>query len=437
MYRPPPYNTGKKFIYSDDYSTDPKLVTKEDAHKHSKYLSFMKRRLILAKKLLNKDGVIFVSINDNEQSYLKVLMDEILGEDNFIANLDWILKPGGQSDNKYISTTKQYILMYRKSSHFTIANKFIKIDEKKIYGWDERGEFLKSTELNSPAGKDGKYAFQRINLAFHISYNPLNNNLIFEPSWDLKKSEPIKPIKRKNYYIASPKKNNLCWRWNEKAFREKFNDVIWETNDSSGTLRVFKKQYILPEGKKTFIKDDVIRNINQSKGTQEFKSIFNHNIFDYPKPSSLIIELLKLQSKKNAVILDFFAGSETTGQATMELNREDNGSRRFILATNNKMEGYNTEANPEYGIARAVTRERLFRVINGKGSNGEEIKWQLSKELQKNNNKYLSKNSVHYLKVKTINKVSGNFEDIDGVKSIFKNEFNREIDIIDLNGQEE
>lgn len=108
-------------------------------------------------------------------------------------------------------------------------------------------------------------------------------------------------------------------------------------------------------------------------GTNELKKIMGDKIFSFPKPTPLIMELIKLQSNKNSIILDFFAGSGTTGQAVMELNEEDGGDRRFILVTNNEMNGVDTIVNPEKGIARAITRERLFRVINGEGSQGEKI----------------------------------------------------------------
>ncbi len=423
IYIDPPYNTGKEFIYNDDFSTK-KIVGSDDPHKHSKWLSFIKKRLQIAKDLLSDDGVIFVSIDDNEQAYLKVLMDEIFGENNFIANFDWISKPGGQSDNKYIASTKQYILMYKKSDLFSIAKIYIDIDKNKIYGIDNRGTYLKSTELNSPAGEDGKYVWQRPNLGFHISYKPETKDFIFDPSWDFEKNIYIPPNSRKGYFVASPKKHNLCWRWNKESFKNKINDIILETKDN-GTLRIFKKQYIENLKKQTFIKDDLIRNITQSSGTLNFSALFKNTEiskqselkkFSFPKPVKLIKEILSLHSNKNAIVLDFFAGSGTTGQAVMELNQEDGGNRKFILVTNN-----------ENDIAKKTTCERIYRVIKGHGSNNETFKWEYS-----NDQKSLINNSMKYLKVKLVHKQNGDFEDIDSVKQLYLDEFNKKLSIKDF-----
>ena len=136
------------------------------------------------------------------------------------------------------------------------------------------------------------------------------------------------------------------------------------------------------------------------------------------KPVPVIKWLIDRISTENVIILDFFAGSGTTGQAVMELNKEDGGNRRFILVTNN-----------ENDIAKKITRERLFRVINGKGSHGEEFKWMYDK---KNNIKSLINNSVKYLELEEVHKVNGEFEQIDSKKELYKNEFNKDISIEDF-----
>ena len=157
----------------------------------------------------------------------------------------------------------------------------------------------------------------------------------------------------------------------------------------------------------------------------------SENLFSYPKPVKLIKFLLGLINNIDLVVLDFFAGSGTTAQAVMELNQEDAGNRRFILVTNNEMTGVDTIKNPEKGIAQSITRERIFRVINGCGSKSEEIKWEYSKDI-----KSLKNNSLSYLKVKEIHKINGEFEEIESVNKLFKREFDKTINIIDLQSQE-
>ena len=365
IYIDPPYNTeSAKDDGNQSYkSGSASKFNYKDKFGRGGWLNMMKQRLDLAKDLLTDEGVVFVSINDQNQAYLKVLMDDIFGEENFICNFDWISKPGGQSDNKYISTTKQYILTYKKTDCFQIYKKYIKIHEHQIYGKDKNVKFLKSTELNNPAGEDGKFAWQRINLSYHVYYNPETNNILFSPSWDIKKEKPISPLQKEGYYVASPKKPNLRWRWSQAQIIKKRSNLIFEIKNNK--LRIFKKQYVSELGKKTFIKDDLIRGITQTSGTIELKSIMDQNAFPYPKPSLLIKNLIKLQKDKNSIVLDFFAGSGTTGHAVMELNREDSGNRKFILCTNN-----------ENNIADEVTYERLHRIIKGCGTNGEtNFKW--------------------------------------------------------------
>lgn len=164
------------------------------------------------------------------------------------------------------------------------------------------------------------------------------------------------------------------------------------------------------------LEDDCVDSTN--KASSDLKKIINSSNFQYPKPVGLIKFFASLINKTNAIVLDFFAGSGTTGQAVMELNEEDKGNRRFILCTNN-----------ENNIATNVCRERIFRVINGHGSKNEEIEWSYSKE-----KKSLDNNSMKYLRVKPIHKYDGEYEEINQMKEIYKKEFDKELSIKDLKG---
>ena len=157
------------------------------------------------------------------------------------------------------------------------------------------------------------------------------------------------------------------------------------------------------------------KDFSNKQGTKELESILNSKLFSFPKPVSLCKFLINLINK-NSIVLDFFAGSGTTAQAVMELNEEDGGNRRFILCTNN-----------ENDIAQKICRERIYRVINGEGSKKEEIDWNFSKD-----KKSLINNSMKYLKVKSIDKVNGDYEEINNLKEIYKNEFNKDLSIKDF-----
>ncbi|NQZ29391.1 MAG: site-specific DNA-methyltransferase [Mycoplasmatales bacterium] len=445
IYIDPPYNTGKEFIYSDNYSINPKPVGNDDVHKHSKWLSFMKKRLLLAKELMNDEGVIFISIDDNEQAYLKVLMDEIFGEENFISNLSIENNPKGRKNSDFISVSSEYCLIYTKNKikiNFknTIPKK--KSDMKK----DEFGIWVHNSGKRVIVGEN-KYndIVSDINSDknYNVYFKTYNHELIIEKEQDIDLEQQLIGDGYKKYfsYNRSNKVYNtytykkLLSLYDEKKLSFK-NDKIYEknTSDSIRAKSIWKNEKYLAivDG----VEKEYSIDLKTTSSKQELKTIFGNDIFDNPKNVSFIKNLIKLIDKKDMLILDFFAGSGTTGQAVMELNREDGENRRFILVTNNERNGYDVERNPEYGIARAVTRERLFRVINGKGSNGELIVWELQKELQKDNKKYLLENSVNYLKVETIHKVNGQFEDIDELQPLYKKEFdNKEFSIVELENE--
>ena len=314
IYIDPPYNTGNNdFVYKDDRKYTPKELStlcgmsEEDCKKmleyyskgknsHSAWLTFMYPRLSLARNLLKDDGVIFISIDDNEQAQLKLLCDEIFGEENFVNTFFWLHGKGKKDKNS--RTLQQYCLCYAK-------------DRTKLESWtiirhmsgetsnpdnDERGEWLSGS----------------------ISFNEARSN-----------------PKHKNYYsITSP--SGVVWTRQWMCSRNEMNEYlkqgkIWfgnaPTYDAVPRIKIFQCEA------SEVIPDNIFGKHGTSKSAKnELKKLFEvEDIFDTPKPTELIKAIIDLCCGKNDTILDFFAGSGTTAHAVMELNAEDNGNRRFIL----------------------------------------------------------------------------------------------------------
>ncbi len=361
IYIDPPYNTGNKdFVYNDHY------VDKEDSFRHSKWLSFISKRLKLAKSLLKRTGIIFISIDDNEIANLKALCDysSFFGENNFIACLPTIMNLKGNNDQFGFAGTHEYTLVYAKDKTKAKINNF-NIDEEDInssweiddIGYFKKGANLKATGTNAPR-------YKRPNLFFPIFINKKDLTVYV--------TEDNKPI-RKDDITLLPITNNeeMSWRWSkDKIKKEPFNIIVVKNKDG---YSIYKKQRPqlgdLPtkKPKTLFYKPEY----SSGNGTAELKRIFKEKVFDNPKPLQLIKDFLFLSTNKNSLILDFMAGSGTTGIATLELNKEDNGSRRFILCTNNELNGVGAkllEEKPninkdDVGICNRVTYSRFKKTI--------------------------------------------------------------------------
>lgn len=343
IYIDPPYNTGNKdFIYDDNY------VDSVDQFRHSKWLSFMEKRMKIAKNLLNEKAFIFISIDDNEQSDLRILCNEIFGEENFVANLPTIMNLKGNQDEYGFAGTHEYTIVYAKNKNlgnlglFEIDendDEFSKWDEDEI-GYYKKGANLKSTGVNAPREK-------RPNLFFPIYVCEDGN---FSVDEKLENSIEIYPI---------TDGKEMSWRWSKEKFNnEKYNVIITK---EEGRIAIYKKQRPeigdLPskKPKSFFYKPEY----SSGNGTSQIKDIFVDKPFNNPKPIELIKDILQLSTNQFSTILDFFAGSGTTGHAVLKLNAEDGGHRKFILCTNN-----------ENNICREITYQRLKTVITGKRKDG-------------------------------------------------------------------
>lgn len=338
IYIDPPYNTGNKdFIYNDSF------VDSEDSYRHSKWLSFMNKRLLIAKRLLSDKGVIFISIDDNEQANLKLLCDEVFGEKNFVAQVIW------ERSFAPISLKK----------HFSICHDYIVVFAKRI-------EALTCNGLPRTEESNSRYS------------NPDNDP---RGPWQSDNATVGPEIKEKVYELTTPNGRILlppsgrCWLYTKERFEEMIEDNrIWFGSDGNNVPRVKRFLSEVKEGitPMTIWKYSEVG--HSQDATKEVKDIFGgESKFIYPKSMRLIKRIVALYGDKTSTVLDFFAGSGTTLHAVMQLNKEDGGHRQCILVTNN-----------ENNICREVTYERNKRVINGYITpKGEEVEG-----LKENNLRY-------------------------------------------------
>ena len=313
IYIDPPYNTGNKdFVYND------KFVDSEDDYRHSKWLSFMDRRLRIARRLLSDRGVIFISIDDNEQAQLKLLCDEIFYPYNFIAQLCWRRRKTQANLSKNFSQVHEYVLVYAKSFYsFNLGRqKYSK-------------EYINKTFSNSD--NDPKGLYQTGPLA-----RPANSS-------------------NKEYPLTMPNGRIITAKWScsQETFERYVKEgrlYIPKNGDGMPRIKIYLSE--LPGMIPNTWMDNIASNDDAAKLiTNIFGTI---NAFNYAKPVELVSHLVYLGGNSNITILDFFAGSGTTLHATMQLNAEDGGHRQCILVTNN-----------ENGICENVTYERNKRVIQG------------------------------------------------------------------------
>ena len=339
IYIDPPYNTGSDgFVYKDDrkFSIDELSslagISQEEAKRvleftakgsnsHSAWLSFIYPRLYIARELLRDDGVIFISIDDNEQAQLKILCDEIFGEENFVACLPTIMNLKGNNDEFGFAGTHEYTIVYSKNKNLLKLGEF-NIDDEELDDWqiDEKGYFKQGANLKA-TGEAGRRE-DRPSLFFPIFIDADNKIYISDND-----NPPFK-----NLEVIYPITNNqeMRWRWSKEKFKKDIDDVIVSR---SGTIGLYKKQRPslgdMPSKKpKTlFYKPSY----SSGNGTAEVKNLFGEKIFSNPKPLQLLIDFIQISTNKDDLILDFFAGSGTTAHAVMAQNLEDGGNRKFIL----------------------------------------------------------------------------------------------------------
>ena len=348
----PPYNTGNEnWVYNDNVNnpTIQKWLGKTvgalaaDLSRHDKWLCMMYPRLCLLHQLLRADGVIFITIDDNELHHLHSLMNEIFGEANLIACLPTVMNLKGNNDEFGFAGTHEYTLCWAKNKVYAQIGEF-ELDEEEIldswseddYGYYKKGAGLKATGQNAPRTK-------RPNLYYPIFVGPQNELTVIESS-ENRNYEKILPI---------TDGEEMSWRWGKKKVIANTHDLIVERTGSE--INLFKKQRPklgdLPtkKPKSLLYKPEY----SSGNGTTALKQIFGKKVFNNPKPVQLLKDFISLSTHQDDIILDSFAGSGTTAHAVLEKNQEDSGNRRFILV----------EVEPK--IAREITAARLQRVSEG------------------------------------------------------------------------
>lgn len=356
IYIDPPYNTGNKdFKYNDDF------VERDDVYRHSKWLAFMSKRLELAKTLLTEYGIIFVSIGEDEQANLKLLMDSVFGENNFIETFIWesIFRPSNLG--KSVRRNSEYVLCYvrNKSENFTLAQK----------SQESQGEPSLTQNNNAPRTLTFPANYVKVKLEDgtykkgKFGEIEMLDDLVVKGGLAIKEFRINGKLKWKQDYLDSEIEKGVTLSIKTKSFIPYYRKDYQET--------ILRPTKIIPR--------DTVGDVLAANA--ELKRIFGESVFDYPKPTSLIKYLISIcELPENPVILDYFAGSGTTGDAVLQLNDEDEGNRQFILITNN-----------EQNICEEVTYPRLQKIINGfEDSAGNEI---ASKEA-----------NLRYLKVESLAK---------------------------------
>lgn len=345
IYIDPPYNTGNKdFIYNDSF------VDSEDSYRHSKWLSFMAKRLRIAKKLLSDRGVIFISIDDNEIAQLKLLCSDVFGYRSFLQQIIIESNPRGSQSSKYFANTHEYLLVFSKYPQPDITFGLSKDDDDlSEYKYEDAKGKYRLLGLRQRGGAWRKE--DRPLLHYPIYINPRTRRVSLTESEEFS----VKVIPQR------PSGELGRWTWSTQKLNKQISEVVGIiVNEGTENEKwdIARKNYLTTEDgevKLSKVKSLWIeKEINYQNGGTELKEILGDGKFDYPKPLFLLLKIIACSTKRHSTILDFFAGSGTTLHAVMQLNAEDGGHRQCILVTNN-----------ENGICENVTYERNKRVIEG------------------------------------------------------------------------
>ncbi|MEB9506506.1 site-specific DNA-methyltransferase [Bacillus anthracis] len=356
IYIDPPYNTGKDFVYKDNFRDNiknykeqteqtTKANTETNGRYHTDWLNMMYPRLKLARNLLKEDGIIFISIDDNEQTNLKKICDEIFGEDNFITQFIWKSKLGKVGTTNHVANVHEYIIMYSKNKLLTSLKQIEKISEgrkENLRQWGQNDRREDRPSMFYPILLDGIEVL------------------------------PIKPDGTEGR-----------WRVGKEKAEELIREGALELADKDGKYEIYRKfipgMSITPHA--SIIPDEVGTTANGSRILSELNL---NKVFDYSKSVNLLIFLADLLKDKDGIILDFFSGSSTTAHAIMQLNAQDGGSRRFIMVqlpekTDEKSEAYKSKYEDICKIGQERIRRAGDKIVSELGNGGLDIGFKLFK----------------------------------------------------------
>ena len=385
IYIDPPYNTGKDFVYKDNYNDnlgnylaitrqvdeDGKRIntnSESDGRYHSNWLNMMYPRLKLARNLLKEDGVIFISIDDNEAVNLKKICDEIFGEENFISDICVVNNLKGRNDKKYIATANERLFMYVKNDLFEECGLRMPSDRIEEFNCEDKIGRYRELGLRKRGGADTRLS--RPNMYYPLYINPTNGSV------NVSKTE----FNSIEVYPQKSDGTDGCWRWGLETTRLKINNLIGRAVASGSKWDVFEKDYLETDGELRRIKPKSVFSgtfYSTDRATKEYRALMPDVDFTAPKPVAMLSDLIEysLSSENNETVLDFFAGSGTTAHATIQLNSEDGGNRKFICVqlpepTDEKSEAYKAG----YKTISEITKERIRRA-------GEKIKSEMKEDL--------------------------------------------------------
>ena len=370
IYIDPPYNTGNDFVYEDDFAQDTqtyrqnsgqydgegnRLVqnTESNGRFHTDWLNMMYPRLRLARDLLSDDGVIFISIDDNEVENLKKICNEIFGEGNFVADLSVVNNLKGRNDKKYIARANDRLMMFVKSQDFSEHGLALDKDVLKEYNYKDQYGKYRLLELRKRGGADTKA--ERPNMYYPFYVNERTGEV---------------SLQKDDYYTveALPIKSNGVdgrWRWGkEKSI--KFISTLYGKKVGN-KYNVYEKDYLeSDDGARRVRPKSVLSGAAYSSdvATKEYRALMNKIDFNNPKPIELIKDLVdySIPPSDDSIILDFFSGSATTAHAVMQLNAEDGGNRRFIMVQLPEPCGEKSEAyKAGYNNICEIGKERIRR----------------------------------------------------------------------------
>lgn len=365
IYIDPPYNTGNDFIYEDDFSMSGddwngvsgdydedgnRLVqnTESNGRFHTDWLNMLYPRLRIAKDLLSDDGVIFISIDDNEVENLKKICDEIFGEGNYITNIVWQSTAGSNTGTDIVTVTENVLVYTKCRNAFTFDGM---LADEQSYTYSDEYE-----------AERGKYALDKLDrrrvgshysIALDYSIEMPDGTLRYPGGYTKRSSEGW----------------NYLWSKTKVQWGIEHGFIVFKK--TNGVWNVYNKRYAKIDNEGNYVERTIpFRNLitsdqcNTAQGTSEIRSLFNVRTFDFPKPSSLIKHLLMTCVRKapNTIILDFFSGSATTAHAVMQLNAEDGGHRKFIMVQLPEVTEDNSEARKAgYKTICDIGEERIRR----------------------------------------------------------------------------